>query len=252
MKYYARKYLLVLMTAAIGLGLGSQVTAEVMLAEDFEAYDLGTWPSSWVPDANANDSGNNYVAQDPLDSGNKTLRLFGSMGGCWAALAYHPISFTAEFTVETRIYNGSETLTGCHPDRGGIVMRHGTYWYGRTNPSRRLIQFRGDGAVRATGATILGTYETDRWYDVKVHYYREGTDLSLRYWVDGDDFGEVHVTIEDLEKELSFDHFELSVQEGSAYFDDLEVTEGSAPIPEPATLGLIGLGLIPLIRRRRR
>ncbi len=238
------------------LAVGSALTLKGTLAQatcidDFEPYDVGTWPSNWVPDANVlSDPGNNYVAQDPLDPGNKTLRLFGSMGGCWSAEAYYPITFGTNFTVQARMYNGSGTLTGCHPYRGMLVMRHGTYWYAPTNPVRELIRFR-DGEVTATDGTILQTYETERWYDVKVHYQRQGTHLSIGYCIDGVDLAEVQVTIDDLEKELSLDHLNISAQEGAVYFDTIQLTQ-LAPIPEPAGLGVVGLGLVGLARRKRR
>ena len=190
--------------------------------EDFEVYSLNTWPSpDWVKDANASsDPSNNIILIDPTDAGNKVLKLFGQLNSCWGALAYKQCSFPEEFSIEVRVFNGSEVLSGCHPDRAYVGLRQGTSW---SNPSRPLIQFLGNGNIVAGDGSILQGYQTDQWYDIKILYKRNDTDLNLKYYINGLDRGQIEISITDLPSEISLDHIDLAVQEGSAYFDDVEI-----------------------------
>ena len=69
----------------------------------------------------------------------------------------------------------------------------------------------------------MTTYETHKWYHVKITYKRTGTALNLKYWIDGEYVGEYDDTIADLSRELSLDHFEFVAQEGSTYIDNIVV-----------------------------
>ena len=222
--------------------------ASPLLLDDFEGYPLHNWPSpNWSSDGNANsDPTNNRIELDPTSTSNQVLKLYGVIGASWGALAYGSCDFTSSFIVEASIYNGSEALSGAHPDRGYLGLRHGTYWYAVTNPARMLVLFQGDGTVVGSdGTVILDSYETERWYDVKVQYDRVDDDINLHYWIDGVDLGAIQINNVDLTKELSYDHIDLTAQEGTVFFDDVLVT------PEPATLLLLGLGGLALRRKQR-
>lgn len=190
---------------------GCYYNQAVLLEENFESYSLNTWPSPWYPDASADTNpANNKIVQDPQNSSNNVLKLYGTVGGCWGALTYHPIVFPEDFYIDLKVYNGSELLSGCHQGRGGFGMRHGTYWYGVTNPGYTFILFHED--------TTFG----HGWNDVKVHYARTGDQVMLTYWIDGKYLDTITETV-DLSKHLTMDYFELSVQEGSVYFDDIRI-----------------------------
>ena len=201
---------------------GTENHRNILLEENFDTYSLNTWPSpDWIKDANANsDPGNNLIVLDPADSDNKVLKLFGSLGGCWSSIGYMPFFFSEEFTIETKIYNGSELLSGCHPGRGRIVLRHETSW---TNYGRGLILFHGNGQIIAEDGSILQEYQSERWYNVKIKYTRIGNNLSLHYWIDNVDLGQIQLVIDDLGSEISLDHIGIIAQEGTAYFDDVHV-----------------------------
>ena len=180
----------------------------------------------WIKDANAYDSNNNGIVADPTSSANKVFRLYGSVGGCWGALAYREFSFPSAFSVNVKIYNGSEDLSGCHPSRGSIAMRYGTSWQ---NSGSGLVNFLENGDIVARNGSIIGHFPLEQWLNIAVHYQRVNNDLTLHYWVNGEDLGEINMTITDLSKELSFDHFELAVNEGTAYFDDVIVSSDLSP-----------------------
>ncbi len=188
--------------------------------EDFEDDPIGAWPAAWVADGNGTNTSQNHVVSDPDQPGNRVLRLYGVLGGCWGTLAYHPFDFGTDFVFRARMRPGGENLTGCHPHRGSIGMRQGTHW---THPSRNLLMFYGDGTIRSDGGVILAGYQVGRWYDIEVRYHRSGTDLTLEYRIDGAYVATVHRAISNLANELSLDHIELTSQEGSAWFDDVRV-----------------------------
>jgi hypothetical protein len=203
--------------------LAAQITNTLL--EDFESYATGSWPSPmWTPDANAFDTANSKIVLDPEGAGDKTLKLYGPVGSCWSANAYREHPFPSSFYIDCDIRNGTETLSGCHPDRAMIGMLHGTWWI---NYGRALITFGGDNTIRADG-DILGAYQTGKWYHVQIKYERAGAQLKLTYWLDRVQVGQVQRTISDASAEDGLDHIQLLAEEGSVWFDNLKVTPPAA------------------------
>jgi len=199
-------------------------TTKASIYETFESYDLNSWPESWQPDANVNiDRTNNKITQDPSSPNNQVLKMHGALAACWGAHCYHPCTFDEEYILEARIYNGSDSLSGCHPDRAQIGMRQGTSW---VNPCFYLLLSPGDGHFVASDGTELMTYQTEQWYDIRILYSRNNTNLNLKYWINGEYMATVYQTISDLDEHLSLDHLDISVGEGSAYFDDVFISAG--------------------------
>ena len=192
------------------------------------------FPPTWTKDANANDSAHNYVESIKAYNGAKSLRLYGSIGGCWAALTYRPLTISPPFYVEVSINNGGESLSGCHPDRACVGLRKGTSW---TNPMRRFVTFIGNGEIRAADDSVLGTYSTGAWYKVKIGYEVVGSMVRLTYWINDVYKGAAEVAA--APEEANFDNLELAAQEGSAWFDDVALRAGSSqpdtPTPTPTS-----------------
>jgi len=190
--------------------------------DGFETYTTGSLPSTWTPDANANDIGNNYVTTSTFFSGAKSLRLHGQLAGCWAAIAYRPLALSAPYEVEVAIRNGNESLSGCHPDRAGIGIRQGTSWQ---NPSRGFILFKGNGTIESAGGLTLQNYTTLSWYTVRIRYERPtSSQVRISYWVNG-----VYKGVETLSAHAQEDqmtNFEINAHEGTAWFDDIAITSG--------------------------
>jgi len=76
-----------------------------------------------------------------------------------------------------------------------------------------------------------------------IEYDRVGTTRSLTYWIDGVDRGTISQTISNLPTEKSFDHLDVACGEGSAYFDNVQVSS----VPEPSTFWLLGVGAAGLV-----
>ncbi len=188
--------------------------------DGFESYATGSFPSNWVPDANANDNSTNFVTNDVSFEGSKSLQLFGDIGGCWGALAYRPITVNAPFEVELAVRNGDESLSGCHPDRGGFGLRQGTSW---TNTGRVFVMFKGDGTIESGGGGVsLGTYSTLTWYTIRVRYERPtATTVKLSYWINGTFKGDETLTAMPEEDQLT--NLDISTQEGTVWFDNIRL-----------------------------
>lgn len=86
-----REYLRTIGTTTAGAALiiqigttSAQSASDPLLDEDFEEYSVGTFPETWSRSGN----NNQQIVDDPVASGEKALRMVGSKGGCWKALAH--------------------------------------------------------------------------------------------------------------------------------------------------------------------
>lgn len=190
--------------------------------DDFESYTVNEWPGDWTASANATDHSENYI-DDHAHSGSQSLRLYGVVDGCWAAIALHSLPVDPPFTLKLAVFTIYETLTGCHPHRAKVMLRKGTSW---DNPSRTLIKFKGNRDITGTSGVSLGTYEVSNWYELKVSY-RINTDnkVEIHYWIDGDYKG--FSIVSQHAEESGMTNLGLSAPEGTAWFDDIQIKSGA-------------------------
>src|ERR1035437_3730038 len=219
--YYVKAYA----TNSAGTAYGSQVsfttlpTSNTILNESFESYASGSFPNSWVADGNGTTISENYIDNSISYSGSKSLRLFGTVGGCWAAIAYHTLDVTPAFDIELAIRNGNEILSGCNPNRALVGLREGTTW---TNPSRTFINFDNDGKIYGGGGIELGPYSNNTWYLVRIKYEIISTaEIKLSYWINNNYLGDESLSA--ISDENLLNNLEISVLEGSAWFDDIKI-----------------------------
>lgn len=197
----------------------TESTPTTLLYENYESYTTGTFPVSWVADGNATDITQNSIVNNTSYSSSRSLKLYGSIGGCWAAIAYHTLNTTAPFEFEVAIRNGNEALSGCNPDRATIGLRQGTYW---GNPQRRFLIFDGNGRIYGGGGIDLGSYSNSTWYLVKIKYERTSTtQIRLSYWINNNYVG--YESLSAISEESQLNNLEICVLEGSAWFDDIKI-----------------------------
>ncbi|MFH1228576.1 MAG: LamG-like jellyroll fold domain-containing protein [Planctomycetota bacterium] len=191
----------------------------VVWEDGFETYTAGSFPSAnWVSDA-AGGSVDNTVAY----SGSQSLKMIGVIGGSWGGLAYRPLQTTTPYDIELYLRNGSEALSGAHPDRGYVGLRKGTSW---TNPSRQFLQARGTGVMEfyKVDGTVLTTtnYTTNTWYKIKIGYERpDASTVKITYWLNDIYIGMNTGAASAEENNLT--NLDLTCQEGSAWFDDVKI-----------------------------
>jgi hypothetical protein len=221
---------------AIGFSLvaPSSAAAATLFFDDFQ----NAWPPDWTPKWNANDLSNNGLRSDPADPNNPVLKLYGVEN--WSASATRPVAFSDNFVVSARVWNGAEPRRDGW-GRGSIGLEGGS----------TLFTFYSDGTFPG-GNPPLAMYETERWYDTRVHYQRQGSDVTLRYWLDNNYVGQTQYTLANLQAELAASRLELNGG-STAYFDDVRMIS----VPEPAGLLLAVLGAVgalcvtPVIAKRR-
>lgn len=186
--------------------------------EDFESYEINKFPSTWIKDGNASDVSNNYVTDVTSSEGSKSLKLYGTLGGCWGSLPLRALETIPPYIIKLDVRNGTESLSGCHQDRAAIVLRKGTSW---TNPGRALVYFKGDGYIYL-GAEKSDKYTTNVWYTVKIKYEKlSSTQVKISYWINNVFKGDY--TITSLSNEDQFTNLEIAVEEGTAWFDNISV-----------------------------
>ena len=195
------------------------ITVSPLLNDNFESYTVGSFPSSWVADGNATEISQNNIVNNISYSSTKSLKLFGSLGDCWAALAYHSLNTSAPFEVELAVRNGNEVLSGCNPDRATIGLRNGTSW---RNPQRLFVKFDGNGRIYGGGGLDLGSYNTNTWYLLRIKYERiSSSQIRLSYWINNNYVA--YETLSAINEESQLNNLEISVLEGSAWFDDIKI-----------------------------
>jgi hypothetical protein len=191
----------------------------IIWSENFETYDAKTFPNTWIPDGNGTDFSSNYIDNTIFYEGNKSFKLFGAIGSCWAAIGYHNLKITPPFTVELAVRNGDEILSGCNPDRVKINLRQGTSW---THPERVFTIFRGNGKIYGGGGKELGSYKTNVWYLFRIRYEKPNSStVKLSYWLDKVYLGDETMPI--INAETLLDNFEVCSLEGSSWFDNIKI-----------------------------
>jgi hypothetical protein len=222
----------VLVLSGLGLACPEAIRAGTTWIEPFESYASGTFPSPlWI------NSGNNDVKIDNQVrfGGQSSLRLFGVVGSCWGALAHRALNTAPPYEIEFQVRNGSETLSGCHPDHGGVALNTGPSW---TTPGRGLIRFNQQGEIRSSyeegnqGAGIfLGAYVPGEWYRVKIRYGVVDADtVQLKFWINAQFRGSQNLPAKSAE--ANFAYLAITSNEGTAWFDNVKVTHLDALGPE--------------------
>ena len=142
---------------------------DTLWTDDFETYEVGSWPSNWVQSGNADAPGNEVI--DSLSySGNKALQLKGSYGGCWESIAYRDVGTSKKLIIEFSIYPTGTGQKGCHSSNGGSGLRTGPDW---TTSGKVLIGFNvNDMHIYGPKHLDLGPFSFKQWYRVKIIYSR--------------------------------------------------------------------------------
>jgi hypothetical protein len=196
--------------------------------DDFEVYPVGLFPSpTWVNSGNTTAFIDNTISV----SGSKSLKLFGQLGSCWAALATRKIEVQPPFIIQFYVYNGTEALSGCHSMYGTAELHTGPTWQ---YPWRGLITFdvddrTGEKIIRGTykaddpiNGVDLGRYVQETWYKVQIQYeIVDPTTIRVSYWINDVFKGSYEAPSFTYENDLSY--VSLLASEGSAWFDDVQV-----------------------------
>jgi len=117
--------------------------------EDFETYQISTFPSTWIKGGNATDLSTNYVTADvPSNRGLQCLQLYGIENGCNPSVAFKALDVSSPFVLSIDIRNANDQLSGCNPNRARICLQKDTF---SQDSERELVRFDGDGYIYICG-----------------------------------------------------------------------------------------------------
>lgn len=188
---------------------------EAIWSEDFENYAAGEFPTAWTPSGNADAEGNRVVASHSR-SQSQAFRLKGQPGGCWAAIAYHPlqISTSEDFEISFAVRPTTEGSEGCHGHRARVHLKTKPEWNAN---GQGLLGFDTNGRLSWGN----GKYDPGEWTEARVRYQRNGDQVQLTYWLDGTRQGSRIIEEKDYESELAY--VGLSSGDFTSYFDQVSV-----------------------------
>lgn len=202
----------------------------VLFEDNFEAYEVGTFPSSGGWELWADGAGVSYqfIVDSVSSSQTRSLQLIGFSG--WAAYAAKPFTSKSArigFIVSIRV----EEIRGGTRDNARIAFcNHGPF----VNILREYapVFFNDDGSV-TSGGQFLQTYAAGTWYKIKVVMDRATETYSV--WIDDKLLGEnlrVTTTSGDIATYPSSQIEAFSVSQCyngiKIYFDDVKIFEEAA------------------------
>ncbi len=227
--------------AVTGVGSRGHVAAEetALLDEGFETYETGSYPSDWTKAGNSDQE----VVDSTAAEGSKCLRISGSPGGCWEALADAPVAVgdANRLTVSGSVKPTSNGEVGCHDGKRGAVGLRTETGSWSAGKGTRLVKFHTDGTVRGVGGEY-GSYDIDEWNSFEVTYHQRETEVELTYTINGEQRGSGRRAVAAFEDDLSYVRFGSG--DFTVFYDDLYAAAVDRPdAPTVETRDTTGDGL---------
>ena len=238
--------LMAVVLLALACGANS-ATADLMpvVSDNFNSYANGSivGQGNWQEDKN----GNNFVVQDAtVFEGTKALYNNTSTDSV--------IGKQGDLLTDGRqiIYVRTKDRDSWDPGigDGSAQIRISKSLWGAGNQPWLAVTFRKDGNVTFYNGsyTDFATYDDNAWTALAIEWR---SDATARYqinggtWTDWEPFVTYGASFTGFEN-VGFDFYNPGGS-GGVYFDAL----GANPIPEPAAIGLLAVGAIGLLRRRK-
>lgn len=145
----------------------------ILFSDDFESYEVGTFPSPWELWFNTN--GEIVSDVDREGSPTKSLRLWGSYG--WSTEAIRRFTSNSRF-IGYEVYGKVEAIGEAHSLTVGFAKRTSpttSDWYA-------AVGFKEDGMIHADFGGAVQSYTTNRWYKIRATLDRATGEAS--FWID--------------------------------------------------------------------
>lgn len=218
----------ILITIIVLFGLLTISNAQLILDDDFESYQVGTFPSAGGWYERYNGAGQNRIVTDYAHSGEKSFYIQGRSG--WSAcienhrtqISGSPV-MSYEFWVKT---NGGV---------GASFYDYYPYW----GWSAAGVAFRTDHWIVATGTNgeqrLLRQFSPDSFYQVRV--IADSITATYAVWINGVFYGDTYKIIYSTNPDHRWSDCYFAICSGHAgipgYFDDVKVWRGRPSVYQP-------------------
>lgn len=211
-------YILFFVMALILPNHNIEASSNIILQDNFESYDLNSFPSSGGWSIRYNGAGNQYqyITDIYSNSGSKSFRLHGVRG--WATRILNLLNFTPNIvTFETSFYSESVTNQGSfglhNPDQDtwGADLIGCNFYYEK---------------FRCAGHEFFD-YVPQQWYSVVVSL--NIIDKKISVWVNGKNYLDKENLNTDFPR-FQYTHFQLTANNDGnniVYYDDVKVYSGA-------------------------
>ncbi|QZX99120.1 PKD domain-containing protein [Halobaculum rubrum] len=224
--------------ASVAVGASTVARAEFSgVDQDFESVSVGGYPSGWRKDGSTDQA----VVSERAHSGSRSLRVKGSHGGCWEAIANAPIGgHPGETAVRFSgaILPGAAGSFGCHDKyyaRLKLRTDAGGGW--SDGSSRSILTMHRDGTLYAPGGVAVGSFSPGEWisYDIVYQYDAGANEITLDYEIDGGSSGGT-TTVDAASWETDISYLTLNSGDFTAYWDSVvaKTAGGGNQVPTPA------------------
>jgi len=264
----------ILIPALIAMVLGAQTHVEAALIayENFESYTAGNdisggsggtgWTAGWEA---VGDAGDATVQSGVIAGFGKSLRITDNAGTDPIARRAFPVQTGTVYLgllLTTTSLLDDEFFQMYLTDAGGVNVNGGSMGI-RNNPGNPLF-VRSDGVAGTTNSSIQG--DDGSTFQLVLKITKTGVGHALNYtqsdlYVDQGTEGTPDATmagtdstVDDVLRFALRTHL-FDLNSDYAYLDEIRVATTYAEalaIPEPATMGLMAVGAVALLRRRRR
>ncbi len=202
------------------VNLEQNIEEYVIFEQDFSDYSLGEYPDNWSISGNSDQE----VVDSPAYNHNRALRMSGSHGGNWRALAHREFELPDPdqdgrmiIDIQARPTNIGEE--GNHSGNGRISLYTNDAWHWDSQDNRRLVAFEPDGTISTP--EDAGIYNVGEWNDIEIIYEVDGNDVIIELYVNNEYRGEYVEDREDYEEDVNY--LTLDSRDYTIFFDDISV-----------------------------
>jgi hypothetical protein len=151
----------------------SAIAGTTIFSENFESYNLSSFPSSggWQLIYGGAGTSQQYVDNTHTVSGSKSFHLVGSY--CWSANVYRPTDISSRMRLEAKIFVNQIVSCGCSPILACIGLDNPSL--GAWGTVFGAVCFRCDGKIYAIQQNgdrnkdvFLMSYNSGTWYHVQL------------------------------------------------------------------------------------
>jgi len=193
--------------------------------DDFEGYSSAPWSSVWHGSGNVSGIS---IDDNIAYSGISSFKMFGIIGGCWGAVATHPIQMDLPMEMTFAVMNGDEPLSGCHPYRASFGIRTGgpDWW---DCPCPQFLRFLPNGDIQipwpAGEESEFSGFPLGVWHEIRCYLSTDAEEfLHVEIWINEQYLGDFAIPGEAWMGEPVY--VDIASQEGTAWFDDICISSG--------------------------